>query len=193
MRNYAHDGHLSIRYGPDIVKELRLPADTAQQGEDVFHYGPAAAQHNFGFREVKILEGNTGYIRLSEINISAKSLPVLYAAMQLVARTQALIIDLRNNGGGGSDVGAVLESYFLPKNVPLLELQGRNGPLETVRTVPWLLEEKYRQPLYILVNKGTASAAEALAFTLQAQKRAVIIGQASAGGAHMNSWYPVNE
>src|SRR5690606_2327555 len=108
LRNYAHDGHLYVRYGPDIVKELRLPADTAQQGEDVFHYGPAAAQHNFGFREVKILEGNTGYIRLSEINISAKSLPVLYAAMQLVARTQALIIDLRNNGGGGSDVGAVL-------------------------------------------------------------------------------------
>jgi len=193
LRSFAHDGHLYVRYGPDIVKGLRAPADTAQQGEDVYHYGPAAVQNNFGFREVRILEGNTGYIRLSEINISAGSLPVLYAAMQLVARTQALIIDLRDNGGGGSEVGAVLESYFLPKNMPLLEVQGRHGPLETVRTVPWLLQEKYRQPLYILVNKGTASAAEALAFTLQAHKRAVIVGQATAGGAHMNTWYPVNE
>ncbi|WP_158642687.1 S41 family peptidase [Chitinophaga japonensis] len=192
LRNFAHDGHLYVRYGPGIVKELRAPADTAQQGEDVFHYGPDAEKNNFGFHALEILEGNTGYIHLSEINISAKSLPVLYAAMQFVAHTQALVIDLRDNGGGGSEVGAVLESYFLPKDVPLLEVQGRNGPLETVKTVPWLLQEKYRQPLYILVNKGTASAAEALAFTLQAHKRAVIIGQPSAGGAHMNTWYPVN-
>ena len=57
----------------------------------------------------------------------------------------------------------------------------------------WLTQEKYKQPLYILVNKKTASAAEAFAFTLQAQGRAVIIGQTSAGGAHMNTWYPVND
>lgn len=45
----------------------------------------------------------------------------------------------------------------------------------------------------ILINKKTASAAEALAFALQANRRAVVVGRPSAGAAHMNSWYVVND
>jgi hypothetical protein len=189
---HRHDGHLYVRYGPDIVKSLNAPEDTAAQQEDQFYYGPDARKNNFGFSEVKILDRNIGYIKLSEINISAKSLPVLYAAMQFVANTGALIIDLRDNGGGGSDVGPVLESYFLPPGKTLLEIRKRSGAAESERSVNWLVQEKYQQPLYILINKKTASAAEAIAFILQAQGRARVVGQPSAGGAHMNSWYPVN-
>jgi hypothetical protein len=194
IKTAGRDGHLYVRYGPDIVKGLKAPDDTAAADqEDMFYYGPGARKNNFGFAEVKILEGNIGYIKVSEINLSAKSLPVLYAAMQFVANTRALVIDLRDNGGGGSDVGPVFESYFLPPNKPLLEIRTRTGATETERTVNWLLQEKYKQPLYILINKNTASAAEAFAFSLQAQRRAKIIGEPSAGGAHMNTWYPVNE
>lgn len=193
IQNAGQDGHLYVRYNPQIVKTLQAPEDTAAaEGEDMFHHGPEAATRNFGFREVKILDNNIGYIKLSEINLSVKSLPVLYAAMQFVANTRALVIDLQDNGGGGSDIGAVFESFFLPPNKPLLNIRSRTGTVETMKTVAWLTQQKYQQPLYILVNKKTASAAEALAFTLQSQHRAVIIGQPSAGGAHMNSWYPVN-
>jgi C-terminal processing protease CtpA/Prc len=62
-----------------------------------------------------------------------------------------------------------------------------------MKTVSWLTEKKYDAPVFIIINKKTASAAEALAFALQAQKRAVIVGQPSAGGAHMSSWYAVND
>lgn len=189
----GRDGHLYVRYGPDIVKGLKAPEDTVAPREDQFYYGPEAPGYNFGFAEVKVLEGNIGYIRLSEINISSRSLPVLYAAMQFVANTRALVIDLLNNGGGGSDVGPVIESFFLPPGKPLLEVKSRTGTAEMQKTVPWLVQERYKHPLYILVNNKTASAAEAIAFTLQAQKRATIVGQASAGGAHMNSWYAVND
>ncbi len=189
----SHDGHLYVRYGPDIVKSLNAPEDTAaEHQEDLFHYGPDARKNNFGFAEVKVLDGNIGYIKLSEINISAKSLPVLYAAMQFVSNTRALVIDLRDNGGGGSDIGPVIESFFLPPGKALLEIRKRSGAAGTERSVNWLVQEKYQQPLYILINKNTASAAEAIAFTLQAQGRARVVGQPSAGGAHMNSWYPVN-
>lgn len=61
------------------------------------------------------------------------------------------------------------------------------------QTVAWLTEKKYDKPLFILTSKSTFSAAEALAYSLQQHKRAIIVGQTSGGGAHMNSWYPVND
>jgi C-terminal processing protease CtpA/Prc len=190
----GQDGHLYVRYDPQTVKSLQVPEDTAAaEKEDMFLHGPAAAAGNFGFRELKILDNNIGYMKISEINISVKSLPVLYAAMQFVANTRALAIDLQENGGGGSDIGPVFESFFLPPNKPLLNMRSRTGIIETMKTVAWLTQKRYDKPLYILVGPKTASAAEAFAFTLQAQRRAVIIGQPSAGGAHMNSWYPVND
>ncbi|RPD39504.1 S41 family peptidase [Chitinophaga barathri] len=198
LREFSHDGHLYVRNDPETVQGLREAErkgkDTTKAfSYDAFYYGQKAVENNFGFREVSITGENIGYIKVSEINISSKSLPVLFAAMRFVAHTKALIIDLRDNGGGGSDVGAVFESFFLPKDVPLLEFRSRHGPPVLEKTVNWLTEPKYEQPLYILVNNRTASAAEAFAYSLQALKRAKIVGQPSAGGAHMNTWYVVND
>jgi len=195
LQQFSHDGHLYVRFDPAMVRELSAPSPdqaAASSDEDPFHYGADAVTRNFGFEQVQVLAGNLGYIRLSEINISEKSLPVLYAAMTLVANTRALIIDLRDNHGGGSPVGAVLESYFLPKDTPLLDMKLRTES-HVSKTVAWLTQPKYDKPLYILTNKVTFSAAEAFAYSMQAQKRAKVVGQASGGGAHMNSWYPINE
>jgi C-terminal processing protease CtpA/Prc len=199
LQRFSNDGHLFVRNDEQKVREL-LAAETAVPDSnaqasfkyDPFFYGPAAREKNFGFSEVKILAGNTGYIKLSEINISVKSLPVLYAAMSFVGNTKKLIVDLRNNGGGGSEIGPVLESFFLPGNTSLLEFKTRNGESKTDQTVLWLTEKKYDHPLFILVNKGTASAAEAIAYALQQKKRATIIGQPTAGAANMSSWYVIN-
>lgn len=185
LQSFSHDGHLYLFYDTTVRRE-------EEGNEDMFYYGPKAKEDNYGFREVKILDGNIGYIKLSEINISDKSLPLLYAAMRFVSNTKALIIDLQYNGGGGSNIGSVLESYFLPKNTPLLEFKSRTGGVAVEKTVTWLTEEKYNKPLYVLVNGRTASAAEAFAFVLQARKRAKIVGQTSAGGANMNQFYRVN-
>nr|WP_295927796.1 S41 family peptidase [uncultured Dyadobacter sp.] len=197
LQEFSRDGHLYVRYDPKTVKELQKPAqpgaDTATQSYDAFFDGKDAAERNFGFRDVKVLDGNIGYIEISEINISVNSLPTLFAAMRFVANTRALVIDLRNNGGGGSNAGSVMESFFLPKHTPLLEFRTRNGSMQTEKTVGWLLEPKYEKPLFILVNQGTASAAEAFAYALQKHRRAKIVGRRSAGAAFMNSWYPVNE
>ncbi|MRG45536.1 hypothetical protein GFS24_10445 [Chitinophaga sp. SYP-B3965] len=191
LREYSHDGHLFFSYDPETAANTGKKEEG--DSEDLFYYGPKAVENNYGFREVKILDGNIGYIKLSEINISEKSLPVLYAAMRFVANTKALIIDLQFNGGGGSSIGSVFESYFLPKNTPLLEFKSRTGGIEADKTVPWLTEEKYTKPVYIMVNNRTASAAEAFAYVLQAHKRAIVIGQTSAGAANMNTFYPVND
>lgn len=197
LKEFSQDGHLYVRCGPKTVEELQKAAqpgsDTAVREYEAFFDGKEAAERNFGFRNVKMLEGNIGYIEISEINISSKSLPVLFAAMRLVGNTRALVIDLRNNGGGGSNIGSVLESFFLAKDLPLLEFKTRNGNTQVEKTVGWLLEPRYEKPLFILVSKGTASAAEAFAFALQKHRRAKVVGQRSAGAAFMNSWYPVNK
>ncbi len=195
LRDFSGDGHMYVKNDPAMVKELSRTKNDVEgdSGDDQFYYGVDAVKNNFGFNEVKLLEGNIGYIKLSQINISEKSLPVLSASMQFIANTKSLVIDLQNNHGGGSSIGSVFESYFLPKETPLLEFKNREGKNHMVKTVGWLLDPKYDKPLYIMINNGTASAAEAFAFALQFRKRAIIVGQRSAGGAHMNSWYPVNE
>ena len=195
LRDFSNDGHLFVKYNPTKVQELlAVKKDTsAHSNYDSFFYGEEAVKNNFGFKEVKILGGNIGYIKLSKINLSEKSLPVLFASMRFVANTKALIIDIQDNGGGGSSIGDVFESYFLPKETPLLEFKNREGENHISKTVSWLIEPKYDKPLYILINNGTVSAAEAFAFALQSRNRATIIGQRSAGAAHMSSWYPVNE
>lgn len=190
LRAFSGDGHLYTGIDANIVKQLRRP-----QINDPHDNEPIVddRESNYGFVEVRILPGNMGYIQLKKININRKSLPLLYAAMTFVSSTKALVLDLRNNGGGGSDTGAVVQSFFLRPDVPLLQFHQRSGEQVIERTVGWLREPVYTPPLYILVNGGTASAAEAIAFSLQHHQRAVIVGQKSAGAANMNTWYPVND
>lgn len=113
--------------------------------------------------------------------------------MEFVKNTKALIIDLRDNSGGGSTVGSVLETFFIEEETELLEFRSRNGNVEMEKTVPWLLEKKYTKPLFILINNRTASAAEAFTFALQHQSRAMVVGEPSAGAAFMNTYFLVND
>lgn len=195
LTEISGDGHLYVRHDPQFVQELKSEWKEDQTGGDAqtFFNNEKAYHSNFGFKQVEILDGNIGYIQLSNINISNESLETLFATMAFVRNTNALIIDLRDNGGGGSNVGAVLETFFLEKNTALLAFTDRNGRAETVSTVSWLTEKPYTKPVFVLINKGTASAAEAFAFVLKHQHRATIIGEPSAGAAFMNNYFVIND
>lgn len=194
MRTISQDNHMYVKYDSALARDLKLRAraPVADQS-DLFYRGDQAERKNFGFTEVRILPGNIGWLRIDEINISEKSLPVLHAAMEFVSRTDALVLDLRYNGGGGSAVGGVLESYFLDGEMALLEFHSDVEGGSMLTTVPKLAKFVYQKPLFILIGKQTASAAEAVAYVLQHQQRATIIGQQSAGAAHMNSFYPLDD
>ncbi len=126
---------------------------------------PAA---NYGFKEAKkVIEGNTGYIKLSEINISKTSLPLLYESMRKVENTDKLIIDLRDNKGGGFRNRRRTGKLFFTSGTSLLEFKSRTGVQTTESTVDWLKEKKYDKPVFIIINKNTGSAAEAFAFVMQ--------------------------
>lgn len=190
MQRFSNDHHLYVRRNPEIVKELKMPESAKEQmntGDD------NTADGNAGIAESKVIDNNIGYLKLSSITINKATLPRLYEAMRKFENTSALIIDLRDNGGGGSEVGSVLESYFLPEHKALLEFRSRQGTQTIDSTVAWLEEKKYDKPVYILTNKKTASAAEAFAFVMKENKRAKVIGETTAGAANRNDWYIVND
>jgi C-terminal processing protease CtpA/Prc len=190
LKKFSQDEHLYVKYDPAVVKELKDPEKLA---EGKGHVNSEASAPSSMIQESKVLEGNVGYLKIPIINIKKSNMDELYDAMKKMQGTKALIIDLRDNGGGGSDLGPVFESFFLPDGTPTLQFITRDGYLRTDSTVTWLKEKKYENPVYILVNRKTASAAEAFAFVLQQNRRAKIVGERSAGASYMNSWYAVND
>ncbi len=191
LKTISKDGHMYAGINARIVKELKgLPVTSEEQSDNMPHDENG---FNYGIHNVAVFPGNLGYIRVKEIAVDSNSLPWIKASMTLIRKTNALVLDLRGNGGGGSDIGPVWESYFLPARTALLAFHARSGQTKIDSTVTWLNEPQYNKPLFIFVDKGTASAAEALAFSLQQQKRAIIVGQISAGAANMNDWYPVTD
>lgn len=190
IQNFSNDKHLYVKNDPDQVKSIK--------GESRNSNRMYVVQENVSFAEdvvaeSKILPNNIGYLKFSHLYINTTTLDRIKDAMRSVENTDALIIDLRNNAGGGSEMGAVLESYFLPSGTPLLEFTSRNGEIQKLSTVNWLQEKKYEKPVFILANKKTASAAEAFAFVLQNHKRATVVGEKSAGASFMNEWFALDD
>jgi C-terminal processing protease CtpA/Prc len=118
---------------------------------------------------------------------------VTAAAMTLLAQSEALIIDLRQNGGGSGV--ALMAAYLFDKGAqPLSGTYDRpSNKLEPTVTPEWVPGRRFgsRKPLFILISKKTFSAAEAFAYDLQALKRATIVGETSGGGANPFEYRPV--
>jgi carboxyl-terminal processing protease len=116
-----------------------------------------------------------------EINIIAASTPdeIKRAITDLQQRgATALVLDLRNNGGGMLDAGIAIAKLFLDSGV-VIEQQYRGEDVVTYRVEQ---PGPYTDiPLAILVNQYTASASEIIGGALQVQKRAVLIGTPTYG------------
>ena len=96
----THDKHL--------VVSMRAPASSvASEPRDVH-----GRRENFGVREAAILAGNVGYLNLSSFYRADEARDALAAAMHLLARADALVVDMRENGGGAPDTVALLAAYL---------------------------------------------------------------------------------
>lgn len=191
IRDFSKDPHLYIHYNPE--KAAQLKSGSLKNANRMYVAEGQGEQKNSGLSESRVLDGNVGYLKFGSLNINQSTLQEIKDAMLSVADTRALIIDMRDNGGGGSEEGAVLESFFFPAEKSLLDFSARNGEVRSLKTVNWLDQSRYEKPVYIIVNKKTASAAEAFAFTMQQYRRARVVGETSAGAAYMNEWFPIGE
>lgn len=98
--------------------------------------------------------------------------------VELVAGTDALILDLRRNGGGSPDSVAYLMSHFFPLGDSRHLVDFYDRPTDTTRqvwTVP-TVPQRYDKPVYVLTSARTFSGGEDCAYGFQAQKRGTVVG-----------------
>ena len=188
------DEHLIVRYDPEWVSGTEQRAERDE--EAIARKQRQDRINNYGFQGVEILPGNIGYLRLGGFSYEYEAYPVAIAAMQFFANTDALIIDLRRNGGGSPEMVQFLCSYVL--GIPRKHLNSFYYKEEDKTTQYWTYTyvpgtRLDSVDLYVLTSTNTFSAAEEFSYNLKNMKRATIIGEVNGGGAHDNKFVALNE
>jgi len=184
----SKDPHLKLAYGhrPEPVPNegREFPPETKAEKEEDCN---DARVKNFGFEKVERLAGNIGYLAMNSFVRPEFSGDTAGKAMSFLANTDALIIDLRSSSGGSVDMAVFMASYFFsdePFHLGDLFTRSENS-VQQWWTYPYVPGGRYLdREVYILVSKRSFSAVEGLASILQHHKRAIIVGEKTAGGTH---------
>jgi hypothetical protein len=150
---------------------------------------------NFGIRQVERLDGNVGYLDVRRVAVPANAGPAIGAAMELVAGTYALIIDLRHNHGGAPEGVVFWCSYLLDERPTRLNdiFHADTGETRQFWALPYVPGTRYLdRPVFVLTSGRTFSGGEDFAYTLQALGRATVVGETTGGGAHPTRGFPIS-
>jgi hypothetical protein len=154
---------------------------------------------NSGFFQVDRLKGNIGYIKLLGFPLEGPFDLAAQQAMKALAGTDALIIDMRDNGGGSAASVNDFDSYFFdPKSsIHLIDFIDRKTGTNEFNTVEFwtkpISAPYLNKPVAVLISNKTFSGGEASVYELKTQGRAKIFGQPSSGGANPGGFARLNE
>jgi retinol-binding protein 3 len=192
LQAVSRDKHVSVSYSFDPLPSER--EEQAPTPEDIRIFRLQGSIRNFGFEKVERLAGNIGYLDLRTFFSVDYAGDTAVSAMNCLANTHALIIDLRQNTGGCSAMAALLSSYLFGESVLLHTAYSREDSItEQIWTLPYVPGRRYQdRPVYVLIGATTFSAAEAFAYELKNRRRATLVGEVTRGGAHPISRYRVN-
>jgi C-terminal processing protease CtpA/Prc len=174
------DLHLKLRVNTTSAQVAALsPEDEAK----------LQARLAYGLMTIRRLPGNIGYLKLRNFAADEEGARMIDAAMLLLKDTDALIIDLRENTGGGGAADERLLGHLSRDPIPMAVIQWRelDGGFTTMTRQPSapaggpLYADK---PVFLLIANRTFSAAEEFAYDLQAAKRATLVGETSRGGGN---------
>jgi C-terminal processing protease CtpA/Prc len=191
LRALSGDLHFEVKL--DERFRERISAADAPARAQADDRRAEAMRSGYGIEKIERLPGNVGYIELRNFGPTDLVGPAYTAAISLLAGADALIVDLRRNGGGSPASVAYWMSHFFPPGDRrhLNDLYDR--PSNTTREF-WTLEtvaERYRKPVYVLTSARTGSAAEECAYDFQTQKRATLVGETTFGAANPVSHFSV--
>jgi len=202
IRNVAKDVHMKVRFAPglDLFDEADEPAPASlAEWEQRNNFLLRPIRRHMATRgkvRVDRLGDNVGYLKVSGFPEAFLMSDKFAVAMDQLADTNGLIMDLRRNGGGDPQAVVLLVSYFVDEHTRLNDIWDRDTGNTTQHWTHDKLDGKRyggKKPVLILVGPETASAGEDFAYTMQAMKRATVIGQPTWGGAHPVSPYRIGE
>lgn len=179
----SHDKHLHVMFSPaplpDFESETPDPKREAEERKEM-------ERMNCGFSKAEVLDGNLGYLKFAFFADPAVCGPTVVAAMNFLANVDAIIFDLRENGGGDPKMVALVSSYLFERRTHLNDLWTRKGDVtEQFWTDPYVPGKRLvGKPAFVLTSKNTFSGAEEFTNNLKVLKRATVIGETTGGGAH---------
>lgn len=152
----------------------------------------AARRANYDFARVERLEGNVGYVRLTGLSGAPEAREVAVNALRFIQHTDAVILDVRGVPGGSGEMSNFILSHFTEPGVPSLRVYWRQDDrtemLTTLAEVPG--PRRTEVPVYVLIDRRAASAAEDLPFVLQNLGRATLVGERTMGAGRNNGLFP---
>lgn len=182
LQSVSHDKHLRVRVeapGGETDDELAQRERWERMREQ-------ARRANYHFRKLEILEGNIGYLRFDEFAPAEVAGETVVAAMKFVENTDALIFDLRRNGGGSPSLIQLITSYLFEDPQHLNSFYIRQTD-ETRQFWTQAFVDGHRMPdvpVFVLTSGYTFSGAEEFSYNLKNMERATIVGETTGGGAH---------
>jgi len=194
LQAVSKDKHLRVRYSHEVIPERgprREPTaeEREQRKRDL-------TWSNHGFAKVERMRGNIGYLEFFNFMDEELGADTVAAAMNFINGTEALIIDMRNNGGGNPAMVALVCSYlFGPEPVHLNDLYWREGDrTQEFWTKKEIAGKRYlNKDVYVLTSNRTFSGAEEFSYNLKNLKRATIVGETTGGGAHPGGGFRISE
>ncbi|WP_299117029.1 S41 family peptidase [uncultured Winogradskyella sp.] len=187
LQAISNDKHLRVSFAPDRIAEQQQTVTAEDSIAYLNRYINSMKRNNFGFKEVKIMAGNIGYLDLRSFSNVEYAGETAVSAMNFLSNADAIIIDLRNNGGGSPAMIQLITSYlFESAPVHLNNFYWRPSDQNSQTwTLPHVSGTRSPDtPVYVLTSGRTFSAAEEFSYNLKHLERATLVGETTGGGAH---------
>ena len=191
MQYVSKDKHMRCFYRSGSIKSSRKKNIPDVESD----YKNLINGKHFGFIRAGMLENNIGVLDIYNFPGSKYAEKSVDEAMKIVSSSKALIIDLRRNSGGNPDLIRYICSYFFDKPTHINSIYWRS----TNETVDFITLEKVggikmvNIPIYILTSSFTFSGGEECAYNFKTQKRGILIGEVTGGGANPGDIFPLND
>jgi len=185
------DSHFSFR----VIQVNESAEDVGSHLRHPVRYYRLGLRENIGYFKLEWLDGKVGLLELRRFYPIDLSREMIDAAMLFLSNANAIVIDVRENGGGSGESLEYFCSYFLDYPTQLTSDYSRKSDFLTEY---WTTAEvngarRTDVPVFIVIGEQSFSAAETFAYDMQANGRATLVGDSSGGGAHSVDLFQVDD
>jgi hypothetical protein len=192
LRDLSNDWQIDVLYSrTPLPHPAGTPEELARIGPPLPGYREAMQQANCTFEKIELLPHNVGYVKLDSFPDPSVCGRTAAEAMAKLNDADAVIFDLRDNRGGHPKMVALIAAYLFDHPEYLY------NPRENTTAQSWTRSpipgnKLADKPAYVLTSRTTISGAEQFTYNLKMLKRATIVGETTAGGAHAGVFYRID-